>query len=588
MLPKERLTIQRYIGRLQLLTNGNAEKAVLLAKAVLHLWQQQSYPTLVRRTPRSTKVLLKDPLVSKFTACLVRLDTLTAAFWLSFAYAKWVSKDLKKERAMFFTPPELSVRLIDNLIAHGASLTKHVWLDPASGGAAFLAPVALRMAAALQAAGWAAGDILRHIARHLVGNDIDPCLAGMSKEFLRMVLCKEIVSAGFEPSFEVTTGDALRGLGRFKGTVDVVICNPPYRKMPSAEVALYSQSYEVAIAGQPNLYSLFFKLALDLLKVGGTAGLLTPTSYLSGQYFSPLRGYLRTHAEVSQIDVIAAVGAFVGVDQETAVTVFYRGLKEQQPIETRVFASTKDAGFTDIGVCRLPQSGAAWPVPRNLGDAFLLRAVNGSAFRLADYGYVARVGVFVWNRDVRKTFANVPKRKAGAIFPLVWSSDIGQAGDFQLGRQRHPGGLGKYVNMERADHGSVIRNPCVVLQRVTSTDQRRRLVGAAVPTELLQVFGGVVGENHVVFLEQTRDDAVFTPTLLAQVLQSDTIDRLFRCISGAVNVSIFELEHLQLPDPVRLKGELSRCSSIDEAIRKAFLLQSDRTVAISARDIATS
>lgn len=569
-LPKEKRAVQFYIRKLQPLANDNADGATQLATAVLRLWQAQSYPALVERRPRIRQKLLANSLVIEFAAWLSKLDILSGAFWLSSAYARWVGDDVRAERAMFFTPPQVSGRLIDNLIAHGASLTKHVWVDPASGGAAFLAPTAMRMAASLRKSGRTAGEILRHIAEHLVGNDIDACLAQMSKQFLRMVLCKEIIQAGFEPKFIVTTGNALTRLKHLEGSVDVVICNPPYRKMPAKEVANYRKDYHAVIAGQPNLYVLFFQLALDLLKPDGVAGLLTPTSYLSGQSFSGLRKHLRAFAEVAQLDIIGAFRAFVGVEQETAIAVFRRRPKKCLPIETRVFISVKDSGFTNVGVSRLPLSGDAWSVPRDCGDAAILKAINGSMFRLADYGYVARVGTIVWNRDKRKTYEELPKLKSGAVFPLVRSSDISQDGPFQLGRQRPTGGFGKYVDMRMKDHSSVVRRPCVALQRITSSDQPRRLVGAAVPAKLLREFGGVVGENHVVFLEQTGKGAQLTPTQLAKVLQSKTIDRLFRCISGAVNVSIFELDHLPLPNPIRLKKELSRSRSVDQAVKKAY------------------
>jgi hypothetical protein len=124
--------------------------------------------------------------------------------------------------------------------------------------------------------------------------------------------------------------------------------------------------------------------------------------------------------------------------------------------------------------------------------------------------------------------------------------------------------------MERKDHGSVVRRPCVALQRVTSSDQVRRLIGAAIPSELFRDFGGVVGENHVVFLEQTGEEAKLTPAQLAKVLRSETIDRLFRCISGAINVSKFELDQLPLPDPELLRKELARHTSVDAAVKAAF------------------
>lgn len=307
MLLKEKQAVQQYLRKLQPLARGKVEEAAHLTQAVLHLWQKQSYPILVKHSPQSAKELLENPLVVEFAAWLAGLDILTGAFWLSSAYAHWVGEGVRTERAMFFTPPELSSRLIDNLVAHGASLTRHVWMDPASGGAAFLALVALRMADTLRTNGKTSAETLKHIARHLIGNDIDICLTSMSKHFLCMALCKEISEAGFEPQFEVTTANALVGLKRHEGSVDVVICNPPYRKMPSSEVTGYREGYQDVIAGQPNLYALFFKLALSLLKPSGIAGLLTPTSYLSGQYFSPLRKYLRTYAEVHQLDIIGAL-----------------------------------------------------------------------------------------------------------------------------------------------------------------------------------------------------------------------------------------------------------------------------------------
>lgn len=573
MLPKNHRLVMQRARALHSLVSNQPGGAALLVNTIIYLWQKTSFPALVRRAPRHDKGLARHPKVISFAIELSESNFFDSAFWLSSAYALWVGEGVRTERAMFFTPPELSTRLIDDLVRNKASLARHVWIDPASGGAAFLAPVARRMAGELHDRGMKPKAILKHIAAHLIGNDVDPTLAFMSKQFLRMALCKEITKTGFEPSFEILKVDALSKLKRYRNKVDVVICNPPYRKMVAAEVSQYSQGYNDVIVGQPNLYGLFFKLALQLLRQGGVAGLVTPTSFLSGRYFSPLRTYLLNNADTVQLDIVTKRdGIFAEAALETVISI----LKKQKPKttstrKTRVFVFDKTCGFTNIGHCVLPNSGLAWPVPRDKGDAATIRAVNGTPFRLKDYGYRARIGAFVWNRDQRETFRTTRgASRSRALFPLIWSSDIRQNGRLEFGRLQHENESDKFVDMGQKDHSSVVCRPCVALQRVTSPEQPRRLVGAPVTRGLLQKYGGVVGENHVVFLEQVDSNPLLTPSQLAVVLRSEPIDRIFRCIAGAINVSVFELNQLPLPNPQVLARLLRKGMNVNDAVGNAF------------------
>jgi adenine-specific DNA-methyltransferase len=574
LLPKENQQFLKRIEELGPLACERAGGASRLVFTILYVWQYRSFPVLVRSGTRPNKDLAKDIRVIQFAEWLAQRDFFDAAFWLSSAYAAWVGESVRKKYAMYFTPPNLSARLIENLLDNGASLTGHAWMDPACGGAAFLAPVAQRMAKELRARNTKPKEALIHIASHLVGNDVDPDLACLSKQFLRMSLYNEIVEAGFEPSFRIGTADALLSLKRQRAEIDVVICNPPYRKMKGSEVAGYAKDYNDVIVGQPNLYTLFFKLALSLLKEDCIGGLLTPTSFLSGRYFSPLRTYLLENADTLQLDIVQErVGVFVAAELDTAMSI----LRKREPgkncaSETRVFVFRGESGFTNVGRCKLPNSGTSWPIPRSKADFKILRSINGSTFHLEDYGYQARVGAFVWNRDKRKTFhTKRAASKAATPFPLIWSSNIRQNGRFRFegslyGEHRQD----MYIDMGRDGHGSVIRRPAIGLQRVTSSDQARRLVAAPISNSLIKEFGGVVGENHVVFLEQTESKPKLSPSQLAMVLRSDWIDRLFRCISGAVNVSVFELGQLPLPDPDVLGRLMRRGVPVNKAVRAAF------------------
>lgn len=479
---------------LQPLVRKKPGGAARLALTILYLWQRESFPALVRRAPRPDKRLIQEPRMILFANLISKSNLLDGAFWLSSAYALWVGDGVRTERAMFFTPPELSTRLIDDLVRNKASLVRHVWMDPASGGAAFLAPVAKRMASELHNKGMRPKAILKHIAAHLIGNDIDSTLASMSKQFLRMALCKEITETGFEPRFEILKVDALSKLKHHEKRVDVVICNPPYRKMSAAEVSQYSGDYNDVIVGQPNLYGLFFKLALQLLRQGGVAGLVTPTSFMSGRYFSPLRTYLLKNADTVQLDIVTKRdGIFAEAALETVISILKKQKqKATSTRKTRVFAFGEARGFTSIGHCVLPNSGLAWPVPRDKGDAATIRAVNGTPFRLKDYGYRVRIGAFVWNRDQRETFRTIRgASRSRALFPLIWSSDIRQNGRLEFGRLQHEDESAKFVDMGQKDHSSIVCRPCIALQRVTSPEQPRRLVGAPVAREFLRKYGGV-------------------------------------------------------------------------------------------------
>ena len=578
MLPKTAIALTRAIRSLQDVAErrGPAE----LTATLLSLWQRSHFPGLIWRASWADPRLARDSRVLNFSARLAEQPFADATFWVSCAYASWLGSEARANGALFFTPPRLATRLLRDLVMNGASLRNDVGIDPACGGAAFLAPVARRMADELVREGRSAVDVLKHVSGHLVGNDVDPFLCRLSRQFLRMALYPEISAAGVEPIFAVTCQDALSGLAQRTSRPSVVICNPPYRKLSASEVGHYRKEYGQVIEGQPNIYSLFFKLSLDLSSSHGVVGLITPTSFLSGRHFSKLRTYLLQGGANLQLDIVRnREGVFVGVQQEIAISILRRrtarSARSAQP-KTKVYVLGDVGQFTKVGEFAFPNSGQVWPAPRTPADAALFKRATASPYRLVDYGYVARIGAFVWNRDRRRTFRTEKSARLSRPenkFPLIWSSDISKDGSFRLGRRSVADDHDLFVNMGGAEHSSIVRWPCVVLQRVTSPDQPRRLVAAPLHQSMFARFGGVVGENHVVFLEQIAGRSVsLTPTELAMVLQSDPVDRIFRCISGVVNVSVFELSQLPLPNPAVLSQQLKQRSAA-AAVLAAFKAQ---------------
>ena len=253
--------------------------------------------------------------------------------------------------------------------------------------------------------------------------------------------------------------------------------------------------------------------------------------------------------------------------------------REHQVTNTGVSVVERDGRYRQIGKCPLPNSGTSWPLAREIADVTLLQSAARSPFRLSDYGYSLSVGGFVWNRDKRPAYltkSGIPVSQRATAVPLLWSSDIRPSGRLQFEVDTATHGQHRYVNFGSRIHPIVKQNPAVLLQRVTSTDQTRRLVGAVVSHEFIRKHGGYVGENHVVILEYVQPRSGFSPGQLLRLLRTPLMERYFRCISGSSNVSLFELEQLPLPDPSHLRRLLRRGVSMERAVETLLLEGSAR------------
>ncbi|MBI4755037.1 MAG: N-6 DNA methylase [Betaproteobacteria bacterium] len=500
-------------------------------------------------------------------------DTLTGAFWLSSAYAVMVGKARRKQQAIYFTSPHLARRLID---AMAESLLDGPVIDPACGGAAFLAPAAKRIARRLQEKGHTSEEILTYLEVNLHGADIDPLLCELSIGFLRMVLAEHIAAAGREPNFLVALDDGLSTTCLRAGSYRLVLCNPPYRKLTSAEAYPYRAELGHLMLGQPNLYTLFIGRAMGLLGDGGSAAFLTPMSFVSGRSFSGLRLALSSTGHVRQVDLIHdKVGTFLSAEQDAAITVWQKGAGADAATRINVLAA--DGTWRPTGKVRLAAGNAPWLLPREPSDTRLLPLFRchekglTPEHTLKTYGYAPRTGQIVIHRDKRQRYATRDQiRKGARVVPLIWQSDISATGVLTLAEGCET--QARYIEMGAEPTAHVVCRPAVALQRVTSDDQAHRLVCAPVPQSTYDEFGGVVGENHVNLIEQDAKGSRIDAETLCAILRTRTMDRLFRIISGVTNVSAYELMLLPLPDPDVVLARLATGSDIESAVRAGFSL----------------
>jgi adenine-specific DNA-methyltransferase len=161
--------------------------------------------------------------------------------------------------------------------------------------------------------------------------------------------------------------------------------------------------------------------------------------------------------------------------------------------------------------------------------------------RLSDYGYSVSTGPLVWNRHKPQ----LRTRKSGRnIFPVVWAESVTPDGQFNFSatKRNHV----PYIQVEDDQGFLIVREPCVLIQRTTAKEQDRRLIAAVMPQKFLTIYGNAVVENHLNMARQIVSGPI-QPETISALLNSRAVDQTYRCISGSVAVSAYELEALPLP-----------------------------------------
>ena len=209
-------------------------------------------------------------------------------YWIASLYALLMPKARRRRLAAYFTPPHLARHAIDVLIEAGIKPGQHRILDPASGGAAFLVPLAARIAAQGRRRGSRAKTILQSIKDTLHGVEIDAGLAKVSQALLADLLDAEIETSGLEFRGLVDRANTL-GLDRPESLYDAIIGNPPYGRILQPSRLLRKRYSHVISDGYVNLYALFVEVALQWVRPGGIVCLIIPMSFVGGPYFAALR-----------------------------------------------------------------------------------------------------------------------------------------------------------------------------------------------------------------------------------------------------------------------------------------------------------
>lgn len=320
----------------------------------------------------------------------------------------------------------------------------------------------------------------------------------------------------------------------------VVVMNPPYGR-----VRLTPQDrarWQESLYGHANRYGLFLHAAVERVASGGLVAAIIPTSFLGGAYYQRLRSYIAREAPLERLTFVdERAGVFVGgVLQQTCLAVFRKGGRPV-PIACSQLSVNGSVELTKLPRAPRPHVGALpWLLPRHPNDRRLVRIAGNLEARLSDYGWKASTGPLVWNRHKPQIHAS---SRAGRL-PILWAADIDHGVVSRDPARDHQ----RWIMLRPQDEFMKLSERAILVQRTTAPEQPRRLIAARLDAATLDDWGGaVVVENHVNVLRCSHPETPLTPDLLERLLHTTTLDRLYRCLTGTVAVSAYELEALPLP-----------------------------------------
>lgn len=488
-------------------------------------------------------------------------------YWIGNVYTSLIPASAKKELAAHFTPPHIARYTINRAEEFGFDITSSRILDPASGGAAFLTPLSAVLINKLRAQGKTDVEIGLHISSHLSGIEIDDNLARLSRLILNDFISKRLSASNKDLSALILNEDSLRVV-RHNGEYDAVVSNPPYGRIRKPPAIILERFADSLTDKHVNKYALFTQLSIDWVRPGGFVALVVPTSFIAGPYFGNLRKSILKDAYVLAIDLIdKREDLFVDVLQDACILFLRKknGVGHTNRPVCRFIH--EDGSYQELGCIEIPStpSNRPWVLPCELSPDLPTNDYFSESYaKLGDYGYGARAGYFVWNRQQER--CREGKHPDRNEYPLVWAHGVKANMPCDLSTHRIHG-QPELMSLVRFDSPStsLINNQAIILQRTTNRQQAKRLIAGYIPKSMIEEYGSLISENHtiVVYPLPGVEQKVSIETM-CRLLNSKPVDNRYRQVSGTVSVSVKLLKEMPFPPPLLVQNRLRDNLSAEE------------------------
>lgn len=289
-----------------------------------------------------------------------------------------------------------------------------------------------------------------------------------------------------------------------KKKYDYIIGNPPYFELKLNEEI--KEKYFDIIKGRVNIFSLFIKTGLDLLKDGGYLAYVVPPSMNNGAYFSKLREYIIKNSSLEYLHIIDGADNFHLANQKVMLIILKKTNSKKS--SKYIFKKNKITIFTE--------------------DKNFLNKSYKNTVSLKDIGYTVKTGSIIWNEHKEK----LTNDKNNSTL-LIWASNINN-GKIIIGYTK-----GKPQYIKNISNDLIIKSRVVVVNRITGSSKDINIKAAIVNEKEF------VCENHVNVIYMSKNaNCNYSLEDIFKALQDKTNIKVMRLISGNTQISKTELERL--------------------------------------------
>lgn len=289
-----------------------------------------------------------------------------------------------------------------------------------------------------------------------------------------------------------------------KKKYDYIIGNPPYFELKLNEEI--KKKYFDIIKGRVNIFSLFIKTGLDLLKDGGYLAYVVPPSMNNGAYFSKLREYIIKNSSLEYLHIIDGADNFHLANQKVMLIILKKTNSKKS--SKYIFKKNGITIFTE--------------------DKKLLNKAYKNMVSLKDIGYTVKTGNIIWNEHKEK----LTNDKNNSTL-LIWASNINN-GKIIIGYTK-----GKPQYIKNISNDLIIKSRVVVVNRITGSSKDINIKAAIVNEKEF------ICENHVNVIYMSKNaNCNYSLEDIFKALQDKTNIKVMRLISGNTQISKTELERL--------------------------------------------
>lgn len=329
--------------------------------------------------------------------------------------------------------------------------------------------------------------------------------------------------------------------GFFKGdeVYDLVIGNPPYKKIPSESAE--AQHMKEICYGAPNLYFLFMAMGVRKLRPNGQLVYIIPRSWTSGAYFEKFRKWLFARTVIEHIHLFGSRDkVFNGesVLQETMIIKIRKTNKKPSSIKMTFSETSEFSKVTSLNVdynTVVAKNSYVYLVT-NENEIECLDSLKTLDNTLVSDGLRMKTGLIVdfRTRDVLRNDGEEPN-----TYPLLYSQHI------RNGKIVWPVGKeNEYICTERKSFLQENTN-YVFVKRFTAKEERRRLQCGIYLKKDHPDYKYISTQNKVNYILCKEEDEALGVYCL---LNSTLYDLYYRILNGSTQVNSTEINSMPVPD----------------------------------------